>query len=229
VGRRRKQQHVSVAVTSALRQVPTATLDPENGPTPERLMQAGLAVALQLGTGRVQIIGAAGGRTVGADLVVRISQATLDRLHARDRLDEGDPEHNRQLYEAGNKLRDHHYLAGLSGFAANDLNGSGGGAPSSRTPITETMERNRRALRIAEKAMDRGDWAVVRDVVCLEQTLVEAGRSIGYGKEEVASAVALDRLRRGLAALAELWGFSPPPRPFTSAPSVDAVETARAA
>lgn len=182
-------------------------------------MQAGLTVAMQLGTGRVQIIGPG---VIGFDQVVRISQAPLDRLHARDRLDETDPEHNRQLYEAGNKLRDHYYLAGLSGFAANDLNGGGGGHPSSRTPITETMERNRRALRMAESAMSPRDWTVVNDVVCLEANLTEAGRKIGYRNDDAAGAVALDRLRRGLADLAELWGFSPPQKPEQAVAANDA-------
>lgn len=175
-------------------------------------MQAGYGVALQLGTGRVQVIGPARTGPIGADGVVRIAQAPLDRLHARDQL-AADPERARQLFEAGDKLRNHHFLAGLSGFAANDLNGSGGGHPSSRLSITETMESNRRALRRGESAMDAGDWPAVRGIVIEEQDLETAGRALGYGNRQAAAAVALDRLRRGLGALAELWGYSPPPRP----------------
>ena len=212
MGRRRKVS-VSVACARALADEPTLTLMGENDPTPERLMQAGCRVAIQLGTGRVQIVGPARDRPIGGDLVVRLAQAPLDRLFARDRLDEADPNRNRQLFEAGEKLRNHHYLAGLSGFASNDLNGSGGGTPSNRLPITETMERNRRALRIAASELDAGDWAVVDDVVCREATLQEAGRKIGFGSDDAAAAVALDRLRRGLGGLAQLWGYSPPERP----------------
>ena len=229
MGRPRKVKSVSLACAEALRGVPTETLPSDAAPTPERLMQAGVTVAMQLGTRRVQIIGRGGGAVVGFDQVVRIAQAPLDRLHARDRLDETDPERNRQLYEAGNKLRDHHYMAGLSGFAANDPNGGGGGHPASRTPITETMERNRRALRIAESAMDAGDWRIVADVICDELGLAEAGRKVGYGSDDAASAVALDRLRRGLGALAELWGYSPPRRPEAGSAANDVAASASAA
>lgn len=173
-------------------------------------MQAGLTVAMQIGTRRTQIIGK--NTPVGADGVIRLAQAPLDRLHARGRLDD-DGARNGQLYDAGDKLRGHHFMAGLSGFAANDLNGAGGGSPSSRTPITEVMESHRRALRLAQAAMHPGDWQVVRDVICLETDLRGAGFRAGCRHADAAIAVALDRLRRGLGALAELWGYSPPPRP----------------
>lgn len=211
---RRKFKPITLAGKAALKQVPTHTLT-DNGPTPERLMQAGLTVALSLGTRQTQIIGAAA--PVGVDGIVRLAQAPLDRLHARGRLDD-DGARNAQLYDAGVKLRGHFYLGGLSGFAANDLNSTGGGHPSSRTPISETMESNRRSLRLAEAAMHPGDWQVVNAVVCLEADLTEAGYKAGCTNADAANAVALDRLRRGLGALAELWGYSPPKRPAPSAP-----------
>ncbi|MGU3665835.1 hypothetical protein ACLBX9_16775 [Methylobacterium sp. A49B] len=194
------------------------TLGRDNDPTPERLSRAGLKTTIQLGTGRLQVINPPRG-FIGFDGVVRLSQAPLDRLAARDQLDPVSPDRNHNLFQAGDKLRDHHHMAGLSGFAANDLNGSGGGHPSSRTPITETMEKHRRAIRIAEGAMDRDAWIAVRAIIIEEQTLVETGRAFGYGKEHAASAVALDRLRRGLGALASLWGYLPPERPERAAPA----------
>lgn len=212
VSGRRKSKPVSLAGKAALKQVPTHTLS-ENGPTPERLMQAGVTVAMQLGTRQTQIIGR--DNPIGFDGVIRLTDTPLDRLASRSRLDEADPDRNRQLFEAGDKLRNHFYIGGLSGFAANDLNGGGGGHPASRTPISETMESSRRTLRIAESAVRPHEWIVVRAVVCEERTLLEAGREIGYGHEKAAQAVALDRLRSGLADLAELWGFSPPSRPRT--------------
>ncbi|MFY9294019.1 MAG: hypothetical protein WAP03_25490 [Methylorubrum rhodinum] len=202
--------------------VPTDTL-PEGAVTPERLQRAGVSIALSLPGRQMQVIGNGDGAWggVGASGVIRITQAPIDRLGARGRLDP-DPERNKQLMEAGDKLRDHYYLSGLSGFsAANDLNGAGGGHPSSRTPITETMESNRRSLRLAEAAMHPGDWRVVRDVVCLEQDLGAVGQALGFGKDHAANAVALDRLRRGLGELAELWGYSPPPRPKASSSAND--------
>ena len=198
--------------------MPVETLTGQNDPTPERLSRAGLKTLIQLGTGRLQVINPPRG-FIGFDGVVRLSQAPLDRLAARDQLDAGSPDRNHNLFQAGDKLRDHHHMAGLSGFAANDLNGSGGGHPSSRTPITETMEKHRRSIRLAEAAMDRDAWIAVRAIVIEEQTLVESGRAFGYGKEHAASAVALDRLRRGLSTLATLWGYLPPERPERAAPT----------
>lgn len=213
MARRRKAKPVSLASIRALAEVPTTTLSAETLPTPERLQQAGCTVAMQLGTGRLQIIGRAQDGLIGADGIVRLAQAPLDRLHNRNRLD-ADPERNLRLFEAGHTLRRHHFLAGLSGYAANDLHGGGGGQPASRTPITETMEKSRRRLRIAQSAMNAGDWHVVYDVVCEETTLEAAGRRVGFGNDEAAVAVALDRLRRGLGELAVLWGYVPPPRPL---------------
>lgn len=212
---RRKSKPVSLAGREALKQVPTHTLT-ENGPTPERLMKAGVTVALELGTRRTQIIGKSS--PVGFDSVIRLAAAPLDRLHSRGRLDD-DGARNSQLFEAGEKLRGHFYLGGLSGFAANDLNSTGGGHPSSRVPISETMESNRRSMRLAQAAMHPGDWKVVNAVVCLEADLEDAGREVGCNNVHAANAVALDRLRRGLGTLAELWGYSPPQRPAPTVPT----------
>ena len=221
--RKNKPKHVSLAVVRGLKDIPTTTLDGENDPTPERLMQAGVTVAMQLGTRRVQIVGASvgGAVTVGGDRVVRLSEAPLDRLFSRNRLDPADADRNRQLHEAGDKLRTHHHYAGLSGIAANDPNHAGGGSAAHRTPISETMERHRRALRVAESVMDAGDWRVVMDVVCAEATLEAAGRAVGYGNDEAAVAVALDRVRRGLYCLAMHWGYSPSlnPQSIAATPS----------
>ena len=77
--------------------------------------------------------------------------------------------------------------------------------------------------------MSPRDWTVVRDVVCLEATLTEAGYAIGYRNDDAAGAVALDRLRRGLADLAELWGYSPPQRPVAAVAANDTKAPASAA
>lgn len=213
----RKKKPVSLACRGALSKVPTESL-PEGSVTPERLARAGVTVAMSLPGRQLQVVGNGDGAWggVGASGVIRLNQAPLDRLHARGRLDD-DGERNKQMMEAGDKLRVHHYLAGLSGFAANDLNGAGGGHPASRTSITETMEANRRSLRLAEAAMHPGDWCVVHAIVCLELDLGEAGRAVGCTNTDAANAVALDRLRRGLGQLAEMWGYSPPPRPAPTA------------
>lgn len=229
---RRKIKPVSLACREALSKVSVETL-PEGGPAPERLFQAGVSVAMSIAGRRVQVVGTGGPGWggLGASGVIRLNQAPLDRLFVRGRLAD-DGETNKALMDAGEKLRTHHYLAGLSGFASNDpLSSTGGGHPANRLPITETMEANRRALRRAEAAMHPGDWRVVHEVVCLEHDLGQCGRALGCKEAHAANAVALDRLRRGLAQLAELWSYSPPPRPAPSAgtASNDAVASATAA
>lgn len=233
MGRARKSSSVTLAGTRSalahLDRTQVENLGRENDPSPERLARAGYTVAMQLGTGRVQVIGAAQ-PVIGYDGLIRLTQAPLDRLAARSQLDPDSAERNHQLFRAGDKLRDHHHLAGLSGFAANDLLGSsGGGHPSSRTPVTETMEKHRRSLRAAEAAMDKGAWKAVQAIVIEEQTPTEAGRAFGYGKEHAASAVALDRLRRGLEQLAALWGYQPPEKPKPAQPANDGQASATAA
>ena len=213
---RRKSSSVTLAGTrSALAHIDRTqveTLGRQNDPSPERLARAGYTVAIQLGTGNIQVVGAPR-PVIGFDGIVRVSQAPLDRLTARSQLDPDSADRNHLLFLVGDKLRDHHHLAGLSGFAANDLLGSsGGGHPSNRTPITETRTCHRRAVGRAESKVDKGDWRVVRDVVLEERILEEVGRAVGFGERHAAAAVALDRLRRGLAVLAELWGYLPPER-----------------
>lgn len=212
-GRKRKASPVTLAAVRALTATPTVTLDRDTAPTPERLAKVGLTV-MQLGTGRVQIIGADAAGIVQGDGTVRVEPSPLDRLRGRNRLDEADPDRNHQLAAAGERLRYHHHRAGLSGFtsAANDRALSGRADPSRREGITEAMEANRRLYYRAEAAMHPGDWAVVHGVVIGEQTLEAVGQALGLGSRTAGRPVALDRLRRGLQTLAELWGFLTPDR-----------------
>lgn len=212
--KQRKTSSLAAVATRRLRAIPVVTLTNDNDPTVERLLHAGLPAAHDLRTGRVQVvIGAGTAALIGADKVVRLTDAPLDRLHARRRLDEADPDRNRILFEAGDRLRTHHFQAGLSGMAsASNFNGAGGGG-GLRTPITETQERHRREMRRAAAEMDAGDWVVVQAVVLDERILEEVGRDLGYAHDRAAAGVALDRLRRGLRVLAQLWGALPPDRP----------------
>lgn len=214
-GRKRKTAPVTLATVRTLAAIPTATLDRDVAPTPERLAKAGLIVAVQLGTGRVQVIGTEAAGIVNDDGAVRLQPAPLDRLHARSRLDEVHPDRNRQLYETGDRLRHHHHRSGLSGFTgtANEPSLFSRTDPSRRVAITEAMESARRQLDRAEAVMHPGDWQAVRGVVIEELTLEAAGLGFGFCNRAAAASVALDRLRRGLAALAELWGYLPPERP----------------
>jgi hypothetical protein len=185
----------------------------ENDPTIERLVQAGVSVAMTVQGRRTQIIGPKSARPIGADGVFRLTEAPLDRLSARGRLDEKNPDRNERLFEAGHKLRRHWYHGGLSGIGSVDLNRTGGGgtgSPAWLTPTSESAVDHRGQYRRARESMDAGAWQIVLDVVCGEITLAGAGRLAGYRNEDAANAVALDRLRRGLEALAQLWGHLPP-------------------
>jgi len=203
---------VTLATVRALAAEPTSTPIRDAAPAPERQAQVGFAAVREPG-GRVRIIGSDATTIVQGDGIVRLAPAPLDGLAARNRLDEADPDRNRLLHAAGDRLRHHHYRAGLSGFAnaANDGGSNGRSDPSQCGTITEATEASRRAFYRAEAAVHSADWTVVHGVVIAERTLDAIGQDLGYGSRAAAS-VALDRLRRGLLSLAELWGFLVPER-----------------
>lgn len=210
-GRKRNAPPVTLATVRALAAEPTATPSRDAAPAPERTAKVGFTAIRESG-GRVRIIGSGAAGVIQGDGAVRIAPAPLDGLCARQRLDEADPDRNRLLHAAGDRLRHHHYRAGLSGFAsaANDPALGGRSDPSQCGTITEAMEASRRAFYQAEAMMHPGDWAVVHAVVIEERTLEAAGIALGLGARGAAVPVALDRLRRGLQALAERWGFLMP-------------------
>lgn len=190
-----------------------------NEPTPERLSHAGVPVRVTIQDGRrvmAQIVGPKASRPIGDDGVFRLTDAPLDRLAARRRLDEKDSARNATLYEAGQQLRKHHYMGGLVGIAANDLNRSGAGKRQAAIPISAMMAEHRDELRAVQEELHPDDWRATFAIVCEERTLEDVGRAEGFGHASAAAAVALDRLRRGLATAAELWGQLPP-RPAAAA------------
>lgn len=193
----------------SLAPVPSLTLG-ENDPTPERLMRAGVSVSMSLNGRQLQVSGPEAIRAIGADGVFRLSEAPLDRLASRRRLDESDARRNAILYEAGQRLRRHHYVGGLSGIAANDLERSGSGKRQAAVPFSQAQAEARDALRAARDALSWHDWTAVYGIVCEERSLEAVGQQLGYRHTHAANAVALDRLRRGLEGLAEFWGTVPP-------------------
>lgn len=207
-GRKKKAAPVTLATVRMLAAHPTATPSRDAAPAPERTAEVTFNAVRESG-GRVRIIGSNATTIIGGEAAVRIAPAPLDALAARQRLDEADPDRNRSLHAAGDRLRHHHYRAGLSGFAraARERLCSGGSGPSQSGTITETMEASRRAFYQAEAAMHAGDWAVVQAVVIEERSLEATGSALGLGARGSAVPVALDRLRRGLQILAERWGM----------------------
>jgi hypothetical protein len=215
---KKNKKTISLSHVRALA-MPEMSLAGENAPTPERLLKLpGVTIASAVGSRElVAVFPTKADKPVGADKVVRINQAPLDRLEARRQLDPADAERNRKLHESGDRLRQHWYRAGLSGIGSIDLNrsGGGGGSPAWLTPTSEDMAYHRHRFRKARDGMDADHWAAVSRVCCDEQDLAAVGRQAGFGNDAAASAVALDRLRRGLEHLAVLFGILPP-RPANS-------------
>lgn len=210
---RTNKRKVTLAKVKALA-VPEMSLADENAPTPERLLKLpGVSIASSLGSRHlVAVFPTKSDKPVGDDKVIRINQAPLDRLAARVQLDPADVYRNAKLAEAGDRLRQHWYRGGLSGIGSIDWNrsGGGGGDPAWLIPTSEDMAYHRHRFRRARDGMDRDHWDAVYKLACGEEDLLSVGRAAGFGNHAGASAVALDRLRRGLDHLAILFGILPP-------------------
>lgn len=196
-------------------------------PTPERLAKVGLTTSITM-NGRTQIVFGQGQSPVGQDGVIRLSEAPLDRLHARGRLHEGKNEHDRHLntllHEQGDRLRNHNTWGQLAAsVGGQDLTRSfGGGEQSYGMPSSLRAAAHRDKVRKARAALHPDDWRAVELVVLDERDLADAGRAIGYKNADAGGPVVLDRLRRGLTDLARHWGALPPlPRQIEAANDQD--------
>lgn len=212
MGKRGKTK-INLAKVRGYESVPLPQND--NTPTMERLAQAGVVLATRVATRKVEMIGSRADSPVGDDGVFRVCDAPLDRYHARGRLDERNPDRGTKLFEAGERLRAHWYYGTGPGIGSIDLNraGGGNGDPVWAMPTSESAAYHRQQMRRARQVLDADTWSTVFAIVCAESTLEDAGRQAGFSGGAAAAAVALDRLRRGLAELAVLWGTLPPPRP----------------
>lgn len=211
MAKKSKKKPVSLAPIRGL--IPIQTGD-QDGPTVERLAKLPGVTILNKTTGRrVAAIDPGMPPLRGADGVMRVSQTALERLAAQKRLHEADRDLNQKLFEAGDRLRHHHYLAGLDGGPGSiDLNRSGGGNghPSWLIPGSESAAYHRQSFRRARESMEPGHWQVVFAICCGDATLESTGRDAGFQNRGAAAAVAIDRLRRGLELLALAWGILPP-------------------
>jgi hypothetical protein len=164
-------------------------------PPIERLLRAGDHARLGLGDG--------GARRC------HVEDSPLDRLAARKVLAK-DPAANRILHEAGKRYYEHWYLSGMAPLRAIDLSreGIGGAGGSCGMPATEAMAHHRAKYRGAVRVL--GPWfsAVVDPIVLAEEDPQIVGMRVsGYRSDKQALAVAIDRLRGGLEALAVHFGL----------------------
>lgn len=204
-----KKNNVSLAGT------PGITLPADHvAPTPERLAKVGVTTSITM-HGRTQIVFGPGQQSpIGQDGVIRLSQAPLDRLHARGELAPKDNDMNGLLHEVGDRLRTHNTWAGLAAsVGGQDLTRSfGGGECTYGMPASLRAAAHREKVRKARAALHPDDWRALELVVLDERGLGDAGRAIGYKNEDAGGAVILDRVKRGLADIARHWGALPPLR-----------------
>lgn len=162
-----------------------------------------------------------GGYVITRDGFMRITQAPLDMLHARQCLDREDVDGNRVLFAAGDRYRGDWYRGGLSGHAGVNLaaTGQGAGHPAYSIPSTETVAAFRAMWRQAYRALDDEDARTVVGLVVLdEMSLRDAGRAVLQRKlgdkhtrapgRDRSIAWAADLLRSGLRCLAEHYGMA---------------------
>lgn len=136
-----------------------------------------------------------------------------------------DPDANRRdlMQEAGRKLVETFYRAGLIGVGAQNLTRvcGGGGDPAYMTPLSETMANARQEFRRAWDAMDgrlgmvthRGPARLCVAVLCQEMRFEDAARLyVATGSTEERTGAAKERLRIALDRLVDHWRIEPDSR-----------------
>jgi hypothetical protein len=158
------------------------------GPTPERMAKAGEAFE------------------VGHHGTITLRDSPLEWLERRGSKNGISP----AQYNAGVKYRHHWHFSGmLPNIGTIDLNrifaGNGGniGMPSS-----ESQAHHRQQYRAAQDAVGMQVGRLLDNVICLEFSVVDAGRILGWRDEKQARAAAISLLRVGLDKLRAMWGLS---------------------
>lgn len=155
------------------------------GPTPERIAKAGEAFE------------------VGHHGTITLRDSPLEWLERRGLI-------SPSQYNTGAKYRHHWHFSGmLPNIGTIDLNrvfvGNGGnvGMPSS-----ESQAHHRQQYRAAQEQVGLQIGRLLDNIICLEFSVVDAGRIAGWKDEKQARAVATELLRVGLDKLHKLWGLS---------------------
>jgi hypothetical protein len=167
------------------------------GPTPERLAKAGEAF------------------TVGHHGIITIRNSPLEWMERQWQNGQiaNVPEHKRrglrpELYDTGVKYRHHWHFSGmLPKCGSVDLNRIFGGIGGNvGMPSSENQAHHRRQYRKAQEEVGLIVGSVLDNVICLEFSLVDAGRLCGWRDEETARHKAEAHVREGLEKLRKLWG-----------------------
>ena len=155
------------------------------GPTPERLAKAGEAFE------------------VGQSGMVTLRDSPLEWMERRRVI-------STSLYNVGSKYRHHwHYSGMLPKVGSVDLNRVFGGIGGNvGMPSSESQAHHRQQYRNAQEELGMLVGRVIDNVVCLEFSLVDAGRLCGWKDEKQARAVATAFVRDGLERLRLMWGMS---------------------
>ncbi len=155
------------------------------GPTPERMAKAGEAFE------------------VGQSGMITLRDSPLEWMERRGVIPTN-------LYNVGSKYRHHWHFAGLlPPVGSIDLNrvfASTGGNVG--MPASESQAHHRQQYRAAQEALGMIVGRVLDNVICLECSLVDAGRICGWKDEKQARAVATAYVRDGLERLRAMWGMS---------------------
>ena len=155
------------------------------GPTPERLAKAGEAFE------------------VGHHGTITLRDSPLEWLERRGAI-------TTSQYNTGAKYRHHWHFSGmLPNVGSVDLNrvfasSSGNvGMPSS-----ESQAHHRQQYRLAQAEVGMQIGRLLDNIICLEFSVVDAGRILGWRGEKEARAAAITLLREGLDKLRAKWGLS---------------------
>lgn len=162
-------------------------------PTPERALRAN------------------GSMRQGADKVLRLEDAPLDRLAARNQLHPRDARLNRIYKEAGEEYYRDYMLSGMSQLKAMDpsrIQVDGNAGSRDGLPATASAEFHRKRFFAAQRYIGPEFSPIVDAVVLREEALTEVGKRVRAAwSNGASSAVALDRLTLGLSRAAVHYGM----------------------
>lgn len=184
-----------------------------DGPSVERLMQAGGAARIETFSETVEIARGDKFEEATVELVrMRLDDGPLARLRDRNQLDRADKARNFALAQAGEKYREAFFRAGLDPLRSLDPSQEVS-APYSPKGLwrCESQIENLQKFRAARESVPEDFREPLAAMVLEDREIVDVGREVGaYRDAKLAGAVALFILRRGLTALARHYRLIAP-------------------